>query len=118
MEWKTINSFEQIDTVGNIYQKQGGVIPKACQKCKKKFDSKVKEIPIFKYVVSFSCKDCKLNSGIGQEIMEHNIEHPKHKLKKIKTKRLVQVEKQLVGNKSNIEKTKDDVIILCDECLD
>ena len=56
---KQIELDQQIDDVGNIYQKSGGVIPKACQKCKKPFDAKVNKVPLKQKIPFYKYEDCK-----------------------------------------------------------
>ena len=73
MEWELINAFEQIDTVGNVYQKGGGVIPKACQKCKKEFKSEIIETPVTQKVPYFKCKDCGFENAGSNAALDHLI---------------------------------------------
>lgn len=114
-EWKTISSFEQKDEVGNIYQKKGGVIPKACQKCGKKFYSEIKNIPITQSVPFYKCKNCSFENAGGDSALDHKITTD-HEIKKISKDRIVGYNSIIEGSKSNIIKSKNDVIILCDEC--
>jgi len=121
MKWKNkfaYNGVEyQQDTVGNIYQQHGGVIPKACQKCKKKFKSKVLQVPITQKVPFYKCQDCKFENPGGDATLEHKIEHIDHNIKKITKDRIVGYNETITGEVSHITKTKDDVIILCAVCL-
>lgn len=112
----TIETPEQIDKVGNIYQKNGGVIPKACQKCKKKFTGKFKTFPVTEAVPYYKCKDCNFENAGGDSALEHKLEKIDHSIKKITKDRIVTVEKKIVGSIARITKLEDDVIILCDVC--
>lgn len=114
---KIIETPEQMDTVGNIYQKSGGVIPKACQKCKKEFNAVIKEEPIIQQVPIYKCKECDFENDSGDATLDHKI-LTDHKIKKISKSRLVSYKRTLEGLKANIRPTKNDCIILCDECLD
>jgi len=107
---------EQIDEVGNIYQKQGGVIPKACQKCKKEFKSEVKEFPIKQKVPYYKCKDCDFENAGGDVALDHKIQNIDHNIKKITKDRIVGVDRKIIGIVSYVTKTKDDVLILCGDC--
>lgn len=107
---------EQIDTVGNIYQKSGAVIPKACQTCKQEFWSEVKERPLTQSVPGYKCEDCKFEASAGDAAFEHKITNIDHNLKKIKKERIVTIERYLFGRLAYIRKTEDDVFILCEKC--
>lgn len=118
----TIELDEQVDEVGNLVQRMGkdkigGIIPKACQKCKKEFKSEIKEFPIIQKVPFYKCKDCDFENAGGDATLGHKIENMEHNIKKIVKDRVVTIERRLVGTKANINKTEDDVIILCDICL-
>jgi len=115
MEWEILNAFEQKDEVGNIYQQAGGVIPKACQKCKTVFDGKVVSTPITQKVPIYKCQDCEFEDASGDITLDHKIE-TEHKIKKESKDRLVGYEREVVGSKANIKTIKDDVLILCDDC--
>jgi len=109
---------EQIDSVGNIYQKTGGVLPKACQKCKKKFNSKIEELPITQDVGYFQCNDCEFGNGSGEAMLMHLQIKTKHSFKRTIVKRVVKTERISTGRTPYITKLEDDVLILCGECRD
>ncbi len=111
-----IETGEQIDTVGNIYQKSGAVIPKACQNCKKEFKSEVESKPITQKVPRYKCSECDFENFGGGAALDHLIT-TKHKIGKVFTDRVVNYERTIVGLRSHITKTKDDILILCDACV-
>lgn len=117
MEWSFIEDKPhlQIDEVGNIVQINGGVQPKACQKCKNEFKSKIKENPKKQIVPFYKCEDCDFENGGAPAVMDHKFETD-HKIKKISKDRIVSIERTIEGSVAHISKTKDDVIILCDKC--
>jgi len=129
MEWKIITreiidnknnitiveTSQQIDEVGNIYQIHGGIIPKACQKCKEPFDSEVKAFPLTQKIPYYKCEDCEFENTGGEATLDHKIE-TSHNIKKSTKDRIVSLENKIVGNKANIEHTEDDIIIICDRC--
>lgn len=120
MKWKFSKKTknEQIDEVGNILQKGGAIKPKACQKCKKEFDAKIEETSIVQNIPGFECILCDIKYSNGNEALGHMLEKGNdHTFKKIKLKRKVGSKKILVGRQSNITFVKNDVIILCGECL-
>lgn len=129
MEWKIITkkvknngqtiiveTDEQVDEVGNIYQKQGGVIPKACQKCKKEFKSSIEDFPITQKVPFYSCSECKFENASGDAALDHKLENVKHNIKKITKNRVISIEKRIVGIISYITQTDNNCIILCQRC--
>ena len=129
-DWKLItendNGLEvqtenQIDEVGNIYQRAGGVIPKACQKCKTEFNAKIKSTPLTQTVGMYTCS-CKFKTGDPTEAFDHQLATD-HVLKKDVKHKTVSYINILEGLKANIRKvSKDseviDIIILCDNCVD
>ena len=117
MKWTFLKGVTnmQVDTVGNIVQKAGGVIPKACQKCKKEFTGKIESVPIKQKVPFYKCTDCEFISSSGDAAFDHKI-LTDHKLSKIVKDRIVGTENKIIGNFAKISKTKNDVIILCDDC--
>lgn len=120
MKWKkefAKNGVEyQIDTVGNIYQQHGGVIPKACQKCKKKFKSKLKTIPVIENVPIYKCASCSFENPNTELAFEHKLLFDKHKINKTTKSRIVDTRRIITGELSHIRKTKNDVFIFCGEC--
>lgn len=108
---------EQIDEVGNIYQKSGAVIPKACQNCKEDFKSEIKDFPITQDVPIYTCNDCDFEGVSGDSALSHIIEYPDHKLNKSIKERVIGIDKKAIGSVARIKKTEDDIIILCDKCL-
>ncbi len=125
MEWKLILKNEsptesQIDEVGNIYQHAGGVIPKACQKCKTKFNAKIKSVPVTQNVPWYICS-CDFKTGDPTEAFDHKLE-TSHSIKRKPKSRVITYVNTLEGLKANIRKIyKDkevtDVTILCDNCI-
>jgi len=119
-DWKLMTKMDQqIDKVGNIYQKSGGVKPKACQKCKKEFNAKVKSTPITQSVPYYKC-DCDFKTSDPTEAFDHKLTTD-HTISRTAKSRIVNYINTLEGLKANITKTytKDevtDVIILCDKC--
>ncbi len=106
---------KQIDTVGNIVQKQGAIQPKACQKCKKEFTSKIESKPITQSVPFYKCENCEFENAGGDAALDHKITTD-HKIKKITKDRLAKVDKIITGRIAHIKKTKTDVKILCGDC--
>lgn len=109
---------EQEDTVGNIYQKGGGVIPKACQECGKEFKAEPKKIPIEEEVPTYKCEKCDFNNASADLAWDHEKANKGHKIKKDRRKRIVGFNIIQQGIIPRIKKTKKDVIILCDNCND
>ncbi len=114
---------KQIDELGNIYQKAGGVNPKACQKCHQVFNAPTERIPLKQTVPDFSCTDCndKIDGAVSAII--HFQEHSDHKISKKSTEKIVGYENIIVGPKVMVDKIyKDgevvDVNILCSNCFD
>ena len=117
MKWKMIHSGNaQEDTVGNILQIGGGIVPKACQKCKKKFESKVVKEEIKQDVPSFKCDTCDFDGNSGDQAFVHTLDFPKHKISRKTKSRIVGYNSVLEGRLSYITKTKNDVVILCGDC--
>lgn len=121
MKW--VNKFRrngleyQEDEVGNIVQPSGAVQPKACQKCKRLFKSEIKGFDIEQDVPLYTCKDCDFENAAGDATLMHKLDKPSHTLKIIKRKRVIGIEKKIIGLIAKITKTKNDVIILCDNCV-
>ena len=111
-----IETNEQIDEVGNIYQRSGGVIPKACQKCKKEFDAILKDEPVKQEVPFYKCKNCDFENSSPIKALDHKLLKENHKIKKTKKERIIDIKTCLVGRKANIRILEDDVLILCDDC--
>lgn len=106
----------QIDLVGNIYQAKGGIMPKACQNCKSIFKSELVLEPIKQEVPFYKCQNCKFENASANAAFDHTLERKTHKIKKTKSERIVSTIVTLKGNNSHIEKTIDDILILCNEC--
>lgn len=106
----------QLDTVGNIYQKTGAVKAVACQKCKIKFSSEKKVVPITHARSLYSCVSCKFKNTSAEAALDHKLETD-HKIKKDSKQVVTNVENQIVGIRPNIIKTKTDVKILCNDCV-
>ncbi len=117
MNWKSINNNSQEDEVGNVLQIGGGVVPKACQKCKKKFESKVVKEEIKQDVPSFKCGNCSFDGNSGDQAFVHTLDQPTHKISRKIKSRIVGYNNTLEGRLSYVTKTNDNVIILCGDCL-
>jgi len=111
-----VETDEQIDIVGNIYQKSGAVIPKACQKCEKEFDAIIKHDPVKQDVPIYKCEDCDFKDVSPIKALDHKLEKDDHKIKKDKEERIVDITSQLVGRKANITILENDILIICDDC--
>jgi len=109
---------EQIDKVGNVYQKAGGVIPKACQNCEVEFEAKLVNQNIVKDVPVYQCSTCKQSNPSGEWAFNHTLEYKDHVLKRIIQKKIVGVNITLKGNVAQIHKLKNDIIILCEKCIE
>lgn len=105
-----------IDSVGNEIQDGGAVIPKACQKCKIEFKSDIVETDMKQTVPFYKCQDCNFSNTGGDATLTHKIE-TNHIIKKINKDRIVGVKRQLSGSLANIKKYKNDIIVLCDDCI-
>ncbi len=119
-EWNLMEHEQQEDEVGNIYQKSGGVRPKACQKCKKEFDAKVIKKPIEQKVPFYKCKDCEYETGDPTDAFDHKVDL-EHKISRESKDRIVKWLNILDGQKANIKEIFDDsklidIEILCDRC--
>lgn len=111
------NYNKQVDTVGNVLQVNGGIEPKACQKCKSEFKSPIVETPLEQNVPSYNCEECEFKNSGASEALDHKLE-TSHKIKKGLTKRIVGHERKIDFSKlSHVERTKDDCIILCGDCF-
>jgi len=113
---------QQIDEVGNIFQKSGGVNPKACQKCHQEFDAPTRRIPLKQTVPDFSCVDCSFKSTGAVGAIMHFQEHPDHKISQKSTEKIVGYENIIVGAKVMVDKVYEDgkvvdVNILCADCF-
>lgn len=119
MKWKFVDSnhTKQIDSVGNIVQIYGGVIPKACQKCKISFNYSVTQVKKIQSVPIYKCIKCSFENASGDAAFDHKIISD-HKITKTSKDRVVGVDNKILGSIANITKTEDDVIILCDDCND
>ena len=123
MKWKfieidgVVDNERQIDELGNIYQKTGGVNPVACQKCKKKFNAKPEQEKIEEDMPLYKCKNCKFEGNTGDQAFDHTLEKKNHLIKKTTTKRLVGYNTILKGIKPRITITEEEVVIVCDKCL-
>ena len=107
----------QVDTVGNIYQQNGGVNPMACQKCKKKFKSVVQEVPLTQKVPSYKCNSCDFDQSSGDAAFLHKSANKNHNVIKVVKDRLVKIQKKtMTGIIPYIKVLKKDVRILCGSC--
>jgi len=111
---------KQIDEVGNIYQKGGGVNPKACQKCHQDFNAPTKKIALKQNVPFYRCNDCEFKNH-GSTAAMHHMLSSKHKIIKESKEKIVGYENIIVGAKAMIDKVFKngevvDVNILCADC--
>lgn len=114
---------EQIDGVGNVYQKAGGVIPKACQKCKKEFNNPIESIPLKQSIPLYECTKCSFKNNGAPGAMEHMLDEPTHKIIKKSEERIVGYQNIITGIKPVITKSVEgndvtDVEILCEICYE
>jgi len=117
MKWKFIKSGNaQEDEVGNVLQIGGGVVPKACQKCKKKFETKVVKQEIKQDVSAYKCDKCNFIGTTGDQAFGHTLDQPTHKISRTTKPRIVGYNSILKGRLSYVTKIEDDVIILCGDC--
>lgn len=107
---------QQVDEVGNILQKGGGVKPKACQNCKVEFNSKVELFKKTTKVPFYKCDECDMEFGSSEGALDHKIQ-TNHKLKKELKEKVVGLEKKVTGKIAKIQKTDDDCLILCGDCF-
>ena len=112
---------EQIDSTGNVYQRSGGIIPKACQKCKTEFNNPIESVPLKQSIPLYTCSDCDFKNNGAPGAMEHMLDHPDHKILKSSEEKIVGYQNIITGNQSIITKIleDDDVIdieILCQKC--
>ena len=112
MKWKTINARMQEDTLGNLYQLDGGCTPKACQGCKKKFKSEINRFEIKQDIPTYECKSCKFSSQSADQAISHE-----HEVKTKLVSTVVGHERKIIGSVAHIIKTPDDVKIYCEKCL-
>jgi hypothetical protein len=117
MNWKFIdNGNAQEDEVGNILQKSGGVVPKACQSCKVIFTSDVVRKEIKQKIPSYNCDNCNFDGNTGDQAFGHTIDQPTHKISRTTKSRIVGYKNTIEGILSYVTKTEDDVKILCGKC--
>ena len=110
-----INFNKQIDEVGNIVQHTGGVQTKACQKCRREFESKIIKVEIKQRVSYYDCTECNFSSANSNGGLDHMIETT-HKLTKTSKNKVMGYDNIIQGVISHITKTDDDMIILCGDC--
>jgi hypothetical protein len=116
MKWQFINNGKaQIDEAGNILQIGGGVVPKACQKCKQEFISEIVKTELKQPVSIYKCGECSFKSSAGDAAYDHKLE-TSHNIKKTQKDKIVGYENKIQGVTANITKADDNVIILCGAC--
>ncbi len=106
----------QKDEVGNILQRKGAVIPKACQKCKKEFSAVMEQIEIKNKIPNYVCDTCNFEEIRPELVIRHTTLNPEHKIITEEKEKVVGYDTILNGTLSFVEKTSDDVIILCRDC--
>ena len=114
-EWKLKNKRTQQDEKGNLYQLDGGIVPKKCQKCSKTLKSVITEIPIIQKVPSYKCKKCKYTNISGDNAIWHEHENKGHQVE-IKVDTRVIEYKRIIPETPYIKVSSKDVIILCSRC--
>jgi hypothetical protein len=105
----------QLDGVGNIVQRNGGVNPKACQVCKEEFKSEIKKKELTTSYPSYVCNTCDFHSAEPDKAFDHKLETD-HKISKKSKVRVAGYENISTGKQAHIKFTDNDCIITCGEC--
>ncbi len=118
MKWTTLKNHPsmKVDEAGNILQRTGAIVPKACQKCGRKFIAMVKTEPRTQNVPSYKCEDCKWTNSSAEFAWDHE-KAQSHKITKIKRERISGYITYLSGALARIDNTGVKPKILCDNCL-
>lgn len=112
-----VNTQYQMDEVGNVLQIGGAVKPKACQKCKKKFNAKTKDIPQTAKVPWFKCSQEDFEAPTMESVYFHIQDNGNtHEIVKTHKEKIVGVESQSVGRLAIITQFDTECIILCSDC--
>ena len=82
---------------------------------KTQFITEIKNTPLEQDVPIYECEDCDFKDILPSIAIEHKF-ITEHNLKKSITKRIVAVKREKIGDKTNIIKIEDDILILCDDC--
>jgi len=114
---------KQIDEVGNVLQKNGGIEPKACQKCKKKFVQKITSVEKKSKIPTYKCTECNFIKPSPDQALDHMI-ITKHTLKKSTIDVITGIDRiikgKLIPHIKFIKKGSKiiEVLILCRGCSD
>ncbi len=117
MEWKLINKRTQEDSLGNLLQADGGVVPKVCQNCKSKLIGEAILKEIKQTVPFFKCEDCEFETSDGGQALWHEHDNDSHTIKFTTGEKVTEINR-VIENPSRIIKEENDVIILCSKCYD
>ena len=114
-KWILKNKRTQVDEKGNLYQLDGGIVPKKCQKCGKELKSAITEVPLVQKVPFYKCKKCKYVNASGDNALWHEHENKGHSVV-VETKIRTIEFKRIIPETPYIKETSKDVIILCHKC--
>jgi len=114
-QWKLKNKRTQQDEKGNLYQLDGGIVPKRCQKCGKELKSVITRVPIIQKVPFYKCKKCKYVNASGDNALWHEHENKGHSVEITLQARTIEF-KRIIPETPYIKETSKDVIILCHQC--
>ena len=114
-KWILKNKRTQQDEKGNLYQLDGGIVPKKCQKCNKELISVITEVPIVQKVPFYKCKKCNYANVSGDNALWHEHENKGHSVQILTKARTIEF-KRIIPETPYIKETSKDVIILCHKC--
>ena len=117
MEWKLINKKTQEDSLGNLLQADGGVVPKTCQQCKSSLIAPAELKEIKQTIPYFECEDCDYETSDGGHALWHEHDNNSHVIKFTTSEKVIDINR-IIEQPSKIIKSEDDVIILCFKCYD
>ena len=104
------------DEKGNILQRTGAVVPKACQKCGRKLIALIEKIERTQSYPTYKCEDCKFKNNSADYAWDHEKANSSHTIKKIKELRIIGYQTYLSGALARVEGEGEDTTILCDNC--
>ncbi len=107
----------QVDEVGNILTKTGGLRVKACQECKNEFIPKTFKDEMRQDVNGFKCKECEFETLNSPDALTHLLKEKTHDFD-VKTESRVVGYNITLHDYAIIEKKDDDYTILCKSCND
>ena len=114
-KWILKNKRTQQDEKGNLYQLDGGIVPKKCQKCGKELKSAITEVPLVQKVPFYKCKKCHYTNVSGDNALWHEHENKGHSVQILIKARTIEL-KRIIPETPYIKETSKDVIILCHKC--